>query len=330
MNSALTILRIADRFVSPDSVSSIEKSGDLKRPIAFVSFFYVFAFLSILPFADQLSASRQISHNITIELVAPEPRKIENIEPAPDPPKILAAVPMVMGTHAIDRPEPNVPAKVVGNRLKARAAENARNTPLPLTAKNPVNAAAAAPVVRIKVTDGSQPVKAPANGANVQSQLPALSSAQARSAIPGTGDSPQGAHGVQAANGSQAGDGGAAGNGRGANGQQIAMAMPQTAHVATALGNIAPYRKDMLLRLAANWHPKKHRQGNIVLVVTISKDGRLLDTQLTSSSGDDKLDEYAMATVGKTEFAPLPDWFKGSQLRLKVELAKVEAIKNDI
>ena len=86
----------------------------------------------------------------------------------------------------------------------------------------------------------------------------------------------------------------------------------------------------MLLRLAANWHPKKHKQGNIVIVITLSKDGRLLNTELITSSGDDKLDEYAIATVGKTDFAPLPDWFRGNQLRLKVELAKVEAVKNDI
>ncbi len=57
-------------------------------------------------------------------------------------------------------------------------------------------------------------------------------------------------------------------------------------HREVKLGNIAPYRKDMLELIASNWHPS-HEQ-NMELVVTVASDGKLLDRRILVSSGKDR------------------------------------------
>jgi TonB family protein len=330
MNNAATILRIADRFVSPESLNSIQKTGDLKRAILIVSFSYCFAVLSLVPLKYQLDRNRRtIVNNLSIEFALPEPVKVIPIKP-PEPAKAAATVSSALGNKAIDKPIANTPAKIVGAKVKTKANDSAQNLSLSRPAANQLQRAVPRPVITVKTNDGSSIPKPIANVAVAPVQAPAVIGTPAKEAVTGGGNQPHANGGGEPGAGGQTGNGGAAGDGRGAQGQQIAMTSPQTANVATAMGNIAPYRKDMLLRLAANWHPKKHKEGNIVVVITLSKDGHLLNTELVTSSGNDKLDEYALQTVGKTDFAPLPDWFRGAQLRLKVELAKVEAVKNDI
>ncbi|PWT94653.1 MAG: hypothetical protein C5B53_12705 [Candidatus Melainabacteria bacterium] len=335
MNNAATILRIADRFVSHESVNSIEKTGDLKRIIVIVSLSYFLAILSLLPIAKQLERNRQsIVSNLTIEFSVPELPKPPEVILKPESPKAQGRS-SSFGAQSIDRPLPSLP-------LKATNVARGKTQPVNKAAAQPVDGslkrAAPRPVITVRANDGSPPAKPVENVAAPQAQKTVAASTPLASdsrSTPDqmthgaeTGQAGTGDRGVQAGQGDRTGGG--AGDGKGAQGQQIALLPPQNGAVAKAMGNIAPYRRDMLLRLAANWHPKKHGQGNIVVVITLSKDGQLLNTELVTSSGNDKLDEYAIATIGKTAFAPLPDWFRGNQLRLKVELAKVEALKNDI
>jgi TonB family protein len=337
MNTAATILRIADRFVSHDSVNSIEKTGDLRRIIVIVSVSYCIGILSLLPIAKQLERNRQaVVSNLTIEFTLPEPIKPPEVILKLESPKAQAA-PSGIGAQKVDRSLPSPPQKVT--TAKPKPQDLAKNKANAQPVDSSLKRAVPRPVIIVKANDGTQPAKPVENVPAPQAQKTvAVSTAPLtdnRSAFAETprptaaGQSGTGDRAAQVGQGDRVGGGGAD-DGKGAQGQQIALLPPQNGAVAKAMGNIAPYRRDMLLRLAANWHPKKHTQGNIVVVITLSKDGRLLNTELVTGSGNDKLDEYAVAAVGKTEFAPLPDWFRGSQLRLRVELAKVEALKNDI
>ena len=79
------------------------------------------------------------------------------------------------------------------------------------------------------------------------------------------------------------------------------------------------------MRLAQNWKPKQPNQ-NIIVLITLAHDGKLLASEVIQSSGSKKADKEALASVEATAYAPLPEWYKGDQLKFKIELSKVEAV----
>jgi TonB family protein len=99
-------------------------------------------------------------------------------------------------------------------------------------------------------------------------------------------------------------------------------------NVSARVGNIAPYRKALLLKLAQNWRPQKNT-ANLVVLLTIAKDGSLLGSEIFQSSGNRKADREALAACQAVEYEPLPDWYKGEQLQFKIELSKVEALQQE-
>jgi TonB family protein len=102
-------------------------------------------------------------------------------------------------------------------------------------------------------------------------------------------------------------------------GAQKTLAM---AAAAPRLYNIKPYKQDLLTRLAKNWQPHKG-YDHIVLVLTLTKDGKLTNCELVESCGSEKIDREAMEAIQNTEYAPLPDWYKGEHLNCKLDLATV-------
>jgi TonB family protein len=90
-------------------------------------------------------------------------------------------------------------------------------------------------------------------------------------------------------------------------------------------GNLAPYRKQVLTRIAQNWHPK--RQVTLVVLITIGRDGTLLGAEIYEKSGNPKADAEALAAVRATEYPPLPDWVEQESVPFKIELSKVEAVE---
>jgi TonB family protein len=327
MTNTATILRLADRFLSSRSVHSIERTGDLRLFVLIVSICYACATASLVTLKDKFGFQKHASlSNLTIDFVIPEPIKdIQDkvIEQA----KLSASSSASLGRNPVDRPISGPPIRPVLSQPKIqpdRGRQMAAPPVIVAQVKAPV-----APVVVVKTREAPvQPNLITPPTAAAQSEAPVTSNSLTKETSIGNTQKENGAQGADATVGTQGG--GAADNGKGAVGQQIAMATPHSAGIAAAMGNIAPYRKDMLMRLASHWNPKKMKQGNIVLVITLGKEGQLLNSEVLSSSGNDKLDQYALDAVGKTEFAPLPDWYRGSQLRLKVELARVEAMKSEI
>ncbi len=113
------------------------------------------------------------------------------------------------------------------------------------------------------------------------------------------------------------------GGGAGFGGGGIATTFPRSA--TRAIGNIGPYRKDLLMRLAKNW--TRQANGTVpVVVIELAKDGTLRSVVISVSSGSKESDKAAIEAVKKTQFAPLPDWYRGDKLTFKIELSKVEAV----
>jgi TonB family protein len=86
--------------------------------------------------------------------------------------------------------------------------------------------------------------------------------------------------------------------------------------------NIAPYRKELLRRIARNWNPAG-AVGDLTVLLRIARDGTLLDVELIQSSGKKKLDRQVLEAIRSTEFAPLPDAYKSSELRFKIDFSSV-------
>jgi len=324
MTNSATVLRIAQKFVSPHSIYSIARVGDLKLTVVIVSVLYFCLVMSLLPFRGKFEGKRRIISNLSIQFSIPETLKVVQVDKIVAPPRITALTRSNLGVRAVDKPLPGTPVKPVETRTTANPNNNQPNSSAPRpVAQDIVTKPAAIPEIQTTPT-----AKLPVTVSDINPQGPTTSGPTGNGEV-GNGEKNNGTGGLNSPNGNQAGNGGGGGNGNGALGQQIAMLPPKAANANIAMGNIAPYRKDMLMRLAANWHPKK-RQGNIVLVITLTPEGKLINSEILTGSGDEELDKYTLETVEKTGFAPLPDWYKGRQLRLKIELARVEAIKNEI
>jgi TonB family protein len=59
------------------------------------------------------------------------------------------------------------------------------------------------------------------------------------------------------------------------------------------------------------------------LSLTIASDGTLVDSKLSEPTGIRKLDNSIINAARATKFEPLPEWFKGEQLILQINLNKI-------
>jgi len=224
---------------------------------------------------------------------APEPSQTDTVAlPAVKAPGTIASLTMV-------------PAMPVPSHKSTLAAPIARVT------ANEIKAAPLPPKEAMLVTHRENLVgpasSRPLSGAVVQAGAPNKLEA-------GTGTGGIGAEG----SGAGAGDPGAGSGAEDAGGRQIATRLP--AGAAVAMGNIGPYRKDLLERIVQNWHPKKTLY--LIVLVTVNHDGKLVSSEIFQSSGSKKADKEALAAVQVTDYAPLPDWFMGEQLTFRIVLSQ--------
>src|SRR5262249_21699218 len=198
-----------------------------------------------------------------------------------------------------------VPAKPVPSHKSTLAAPIARAT------TNEIKFAPLPPKEAMLMTQRANLVgpasSRPLSGAVVQTGAPDKLEA-------GTGTGGIGAEGT----GAGAGDPGAGSGAEDAGSRKLATLLP--AGAAVAMGNIGPYRKNLLERIVQNWHPKKTLY--LIVLVTVNHDGKLVSSEIFQSSGSKKADKEALAAVQVTDYAPLPDWFKGEQLMFRIVLSQ--------
>ena len=83
--------------------------------------------------------------------------------------------------------------------------------------------------------------------------------------------------------------------------------------------NWGPYMKNLEQKIKRNWNPPKGDSSKrVVITFTIGKDGRLLSSRITKSSGVPLADRAALSAIELTApFAPLPPEFKGQSVPIE-------------
>lgn len=83
--------------------------------------------------------------------------------------------------------------------------------------------------------------------------------------------------------------------------------------------DFGPYMRDLQQRIKRNWEPPKGEESRrVVILFTISKDGRLLSKKISKSSGLASADKAAMSAVElSAPFKPLPVDYKESSVDIQ-------------
>lgn len=83
--------------------------------------------------------------------------------------------------------------------------------------------------------------------------------------------------------------------------------------------DFGPYMRELQRRIKMNWDPPKGNESKrVVLLFTISRDGRLLTVKVYKSSGMPAADKAAISAVQLTApFKPLPPEYKGSSVDIQ-------------
>ena len=83
--------------------------------------------------------------------------------------------------------------------------------------------------------------------------------------------------------------------------------------------DFGPYMKELQRRIKMNWDPPKGNESKrVILLFTISRDGRLLNIQVSKSSGLKAADDAAVNAVKLTApFRPLPPEFRGNSVDIQ-------------
>ncbi len=339
MSSTAAYLAIIDKFLDKQNVHSIQRSGEnLKFWVLIVSIVYLSSVAGLYCVKDKFASNRPARNLLVIEFTLPPPTEPPILDPTKE--TVMAeksktgnSLNTVSARPSNDQSPTSAPIKqlvikrkiptiggqpVLSPRMKTLAVLNRQNTESFANAPLKVNdQEKSTKKIEVAVNQIAPPAAMNPSVDNMN-EGPQLGGIGGHVAGPGTGSE------------SRIGNGGGGNDLAGKGGQQIAMI-----NASLTMGNIAPYRKDMLARIAQEWQPTKHyakiqSAKNIVVIISIDSAGQLLNCELITSSGDEKLDKYAAETIGRTVFAPLPNWFKGDHLKFKVELAKVEAIRSDI
>lgn len=86
-----------------------------------------------------------------------------------------------------------------------------------------------------------------------------------------------------------------------------------------AMGNIKPYKQEIINRIHHSWSSSRELTG-VILEVTVDHNGSLLDKQIIAGTGDEQVDRSLLSAVDATAFPPLPKWFKGNHLKIRLKL----------
>lgn len=100
----------------------------------------------------------------------------------------------------------------------------------------------------------------------------------------------------------------------------LSSVRPSTA----TMGNIAPYRTQLVARIAEHWQPDRQRAAEVDMELVIAADGALVDYRLLGTNSRRAARELQKA-VEMASFAPLPAWFKGDQLRFLIKFSSSPA-----
>ena len=296
-----TAVRIAHKLTSWQSPTSIHCEGQLRQHIVLSAIGFTLAGIWIL----------WMGHNAPMHMAAPDPDvTFEFTCPPPEP-----------RYHASDAFTPlrleEGRRAALSNAEKIAAKQGTADHNQ--IAQPKVRLAEAIPTAPVQVSHLAAPeapaINAMAQPARAANPLNLMPAANAATAGGGTSD---GAKGASGAGGS--GMGAASGDQNSLMGGDFGVQQAMTLKSpSVAMGNIKPYKLEVLSRIKRSWATDA-RFDTVSLEITIDHSGKLLSKELLTSTGNAALDQSLLAAVDATEFPALPDWFKGNQLKIKLNL----------
>jgi TonB family protein len=317
------VVQLSDRCSSGNQ-DFVQAEMQLRQIAVVMAIVYLVLFICFWRFAQMEPKHSRVIHDVDVSFELEEP----HVEPIkqPEPEQILQIAKLPGpngGSAAAPKPLPVVRKEAPAIKAEPTAATQAiQAAPVKAPTDNQALPTVAKPVDQIpKPTDVAE------KQAPTAATTPVVAAAENQQQTSGTnansaagGDATGTGTGGVGAGGTGTGAGGpGAGSGTGPGGGLLVASAPR-------LGNIAPYRKDLLIRLAQNWHPK-NKTESLIVMLTINHEGKVLSDEVVQSSGNSKADDDALGAIASTEFAPLPDWFKGDHLQFKINLDKVSQLQ---
>lgn len=291
------VVRLSDRFLDRTNPESIDRQERLRSCVALVSIFYLTLSIGFCKFSE-LEKRHRVYHpdpNVAFELmIAPK----EHSVPVDILPPQTA---LTDGSANVGGKKNAAPTDTTQNMAAVKVDDQPKkDESVVLTHRLPVDKGAP-----VAVTSTNQIKSIPVS--TTDDTTKGLVQDEGNTGKERKGDG-VGIDGV--------GPGTAIGGGtdiEDAGGKRISTTVEE--HVAK--GNIAPYRKDLLIRIAQFWRPKK--KDVVVVQIRIAKDGTLLAAQVAGASSD-RAAKTALAAVNETPFAPLPIWYRGEDLDFQITL----------
>lgn len=302
-------VRLADRYMSASSPVSINRSGRLAHFLLLSALLCGFATASIFTLGS-IHTRHRVIHDVDVafELTCapPEPsfRAVDQLVPLRfeegQKPAALANKESDIAATG------NQTQDTVTDGKTARAEKATRAVPeeAPIAVARPVISSASAPRPMAVLPPN------PFTGNAANAATPELSTAAGGAADGVAGATGKGGTGA----GVGQGDPNALAGGDFGAQNLIAMKVP-----AVALGNIGPYKRDVVARLRRLWHPETN-YGSVTVEIALDHDGKVVDKKIVVSSGNDKLDTGLLEAIGAAQFAALPDWYHGEQLHIQLRL----------
>lgn len=313
MSDALAV-RLASRYMDATSALSIARTGNLER---FLLFSCVLCLVTAVGFVASASLERQRPHRIHDVDVAFE---LQCAPPEPSFRTVDAFAPLRFDEG--QKPAPVAHAPADARRSGAVTAEQ----PVRAPEEQPTKVAHAVPeqapiAVNRPIIPSAPPVRPMAallsnpftgNAANAATPPPAQACAavgggEVDGAVGATGTGGSGEGAGQGDPNALAGGDFGVGNGISTRAGKIAM------------GNIGPYKRELVAKLRSVWHPDQP-YDSVTVDLALDHDGRVLDKKILVSSGNDRLDESLLKALETVEMTALPDWYRGHELHIKLVL----------
>ncbi len=325
------VVKISDRFFDRKDPDSIDRQGQLNQVLVLVVIFHAITGIAFVKMQEYEKKHPRVIRDVDVsfEFSAPPPAPEFRVGETPKPITLTEGENPDSGSAASAKPHEadkvSLPTIKAPETMPIPTPEQAR----PVVSRSTTVAPPVA-VVSTAMTKAA-PVQAPKSSpkAPPNASTAGAASNSIASGAPQEGGSPDGKEGGTGTGGDGSGGNGkgegdpGTGSGFGNIGGDIATRLPSTNR---AMGNIAPYRRELLMRIASNWHPKRKNE-TMTIQVDIGKDGQVLSAEIIESSGNKKADKEALVAVEATEFPALPEWYKGDHIPFKIDLAKVEALQ---
>lgn len=314
------VLRISDRYLSDSG------SGYFKQVMVLVLIFHMIMGACFLRMQEYEKAHPRPAYNVDVSFLAAELPRSFDLEKSIEPPPISI-------TDG-DNPNPggekgskahNDKLSVVSFKEKQEADEQKQHSaqtldPISETRQGPVsiNTFKQSKVdisnrnakSQGSISDGST-TQQNAGGSFVKGGSPLTDGSSNGEFLTGNGESGNGT------GPSNAGNGGESGN----QGDKLQISR-NVETVRGGMGNISPYRMEVLKNLTRSWHPTRKMRDSVTILFQIGRDGTPFDAQVVSSCGNEKMDAEAIAAAEKTTFPPLPDWYKGEALTFQIDMGQ--------